>query len=101
MLLCCKLHRQGVIKLPECNVNGLSASKGGKKDPPIVQIEAVSCDLKDLGGVELIRVGSRESKASRVWNLLMDRYHYLGTGPLCGAQMRYLIKSPCYGWLGG
>ena len=96
-----RLHRQGIVKLPECNVNGLSAPKGAKKDPPIVQIEPVSCDLKDLGDVELIRVGSRESKASRVWNLLMDRYHYLGAGPLCGAQMRYLIKSPCYGWLGG
>jgi len=95
-----RLHRQGIVKLPECNVNGLSAPKGGKKDPPIVQIEPVRCNLKDLGGVELIRVGSRESKASRVWNALMDRYHYLGAGPLCGAQMRYLIKSP-YGWLGG
>ncbi|MCD6214907.1 MAG: IS4 family transposase [Candidatus Desulfofervidus sp.] len=95
-----RLHRQGIVKLPECNVNGLSAPKGGKKDPPIVQIEPVHCNLKDLGGVELIRVGSRESKASRVWNALMDRYHYLGAGPLCGAQMRYLIKSP-YGWLGG
>ena len=95
-----RLHRQGIVKLPECNVNGLSAPKGGKKDPPIVQIEPVRCNLKDLGGVELIRVGSRESKASRVWNALMNRYHYLGAGPLCGAQMRYLIKSP-YGWLGG
>ena len=95
-----RLHRQGIVKLPECNVNGLSAPKGGKKDLPIVQIEPVRCNLKDLGGVELIRVGSRESKASRVWNALMDRYHYLGAGPLCGAQMRYLIKSP-YGWLGG
>jgi len=96
-----RLHRQGIVKLPECNVNGLFAPKGGKKNPPIVQIEPVSCNLKDLGDVELIRVGSRESKASRVWNALMDRYHYLGAGPLCGAQMRYLIKSPCYGWLGG
>jgi len=96
-----RLHRQGIVKLPECNVNGLFAPKGGKKNPPIVQIEPVSCNLKDLGDVELIRVGSRESKTSRVWNALMDRYHYLGAGPLCGAQMRYLIKSPCYGWLGG
>ena len=31
----------------------------------------------------------------------MEGYHYLGCGPLCGAQMRYLIKSPCHGWLGG
>ena len=31
----------------------------------------------------------------------METYHYLGSGPLCGAQMRYLIKSRSFGWLGG
>jgi hypothetical protein len=31
----------------------------------------------------------------------MDRYHYLGSGPLCGAQMRYLIHSEKYGYVGG
>jgi len=49
----------------------------------------------------MIPIGSRESKASHVWNELMGKYHYLGAGPLCGAQMRYLIKSPSYGCLGG
>lgn len=24
----------------------------------------------------------------------------MGAGPLCGAQLRYLIRSPRYGWLG-
>jgi len=95
-----KLHRQGIVKLPECTVKGLFEPKK-ENNQPIEPIEPVSCDLKELGGVELIRVGSRKSKASRVWNALMDRYHYLGSGPLCGAQMRYLIKSPSYGWLGG
>ena len=31
----------------------------------------------------------------------MDAYHYLGAGPLCGAQIRYLVKSSSFGWLGG
>lgn len=96
-----KLHRQGIVKLPESTATGFSAPQKGMKDLPVVQIEPVSCVLKDLGDIELIRVRSPKSKASRVWNALMDRYHYLGAGPLCGAQMRYLIKSPCYGWLGG
>src|SRR5437899_4854070 len=30
----------------------------------------------------------------------MDRYHYLGPGPLCGAQRRYLIGSDKHGWIG-
>jgi hypothetical protein len=32
---------------------------------------------------------------------MMQRYHYLGAGPLCGAQMRYFIESEHYGILGG
>jgi hypothetical protein len=35
----------------------------------------------------------REKAASRLWNGLVDRYHYLGYSPLPGAQMRYLIES--------
>jgi hypothetical protein len=31
----------------------------------------------------------------------MNRYHYLGAGPLCGCQIRYLIRSQTQGWLGG
>ncbi|MCP4967706.1 MAG: DUF4338 domain-containing protein [bacterium] len=31
--------------------------------------------------------------ASRLWNGLIDRYHYLGYTPLPGAQVRYLIES--------
>ena len=95
-----KLHRQGVVNLPECAAKP-SFQPCPERQWPIEQIDSVSCNLRELGGVELIRIGSRESKTSRLWNVLMDRYHYLGSGPLCGAQIRYLIKSPCRGWLGG
>jgi len=30
----------------------------------------------------------------------MDRFHYLGKGPLCGAQIRYLVESSRHGWVG-
>ena len=95
-----KLHRKGIVTLPECNIKGLFQSRG-EKQQPIEEIEPVCCDVKELGDVELIRIGSRESKVSRLWKALMQRYHYLGAGPLCGAQMRYLIKSSSHGWLGG
>jgi len=95
-----KMHRQGVLELSECN-DKPSFQPRTEKKYSIGEIGTVCCDLRQLGGVELIRIDSRESKTSRVWNTLMESYHYLGCGPLCGAQMRYLIKSPCYGWLGG
>ncbi len=31
----------------------------------------------------------------------MEAHHELGSGPLCGAQLRYLIRSEHFGWLGG
>jgi hypothetical protein len=56
--------------------------------------------LPDIQPVELVLVGSGDSEASRTWNELMERYHYLGSGPLCGAQLRYLIGSEKHGWIG-
>jgi hypothetical protein len=53
-----------------------------------------------LGEISLVAISSRYSKASQIWNGLMERFHYLGKGPLCGAQIRYLIKSSEYGWIG-
>ena len=32
---------------------------------------------------------------------MMDECHYLGAGPLCGGQIRYLIKGAQGQWLGG
>jgi hypothetical protein len=32
---------------------------------------------------------------------MMGSYHYLGSGPLCGHQMKYLIESNRYGYVGG
>ena len=95
-----KMHRKRMITLPECTVE-YSFHSRTEREEPVERIDPVSCKLRELGRIELIRIASSDSKTSRLWNALMDRYHYLGRGPLCGAQMRYLIKSPCYGWLGG
>jgi hypothetical protein len=57
--------------------------------------------LRDFQPLELIVVDGANTDESRIWNNLMDRYHYLGSGPLCGAQLRYLIRSGKHGWLGG
>jgi hypothetical protein len=56
--------------------------------------------LKELGEIEIVVVSSRYSKSSRVWNELLERFHYLGKGPLCGAQIRYLVRSSQHGWVG-
>ena len=94
-----RLDRRGVIRL-----GPLTHQAPGRKrrefSEPIPTPEPIQCSLGELGGVELVKVNSAESQASRGWNELMERYHYLGAGPLCGAQLRYLIRSGKGEWLG-
>lgn len=95
-----KLHRQGHIQLPVGNP-AVPRRVAPAKCPKVVEsLKEIDCSFEQLGDVELIRV-SRWSSKSDIWNALMDRYHYLGAGPLCGAQMRYLIHSKEQGYLGG
>lgn len=95
-----KLHRKGLICLPEAGVFG-GKRKSRVEAEPIVEVAPSGGSLRDYQPVELIPIGSADSKVSRVWNDLMDRHHYLGSGPLCGAQLRYLIRSGKRGWMGG
>ena len=93
-----KLHRQGHLSLPEgCKKPGADR----KQEPEEVEITALECGLSELGQVALVRIGKSDRKLSRIWNGLMQRHHYLGSGSLCGAQVRYLIQSREHGWLGG
>lgn len=97
-----KLHRRGVLRLPPA-----AAGPARRPAPGVTPGRFMRCEpevrgpLKDVQPVEVIRVGSADSTASRVWNELMSRYHPLGAGPLCGAQIRYLLASHGHGWLGG
>ncbi|HKI86196.1 MAG TPA: IS4 family transposase [Thermoanaerobaculia bacterium] len=61
---------------------------------------AIRAALADLGGVVVRPVNSRDAEESRIWRSLLDQHHYLGSGPLCGAQIRYLIESAAYGIVG-
>ena len=98
------LAHKGAIRLPQ-------AAKGhaferptrpaGRMVPPGgLELPRVTAQLADLGPVEIVAVSSRYAETSRVWNDLMGTYHYLGAGPLCGAQIRYLVRCDRYGWLG-
>ena len=95
-----KLHRLGVIQLPV-----VEAFPGQRRPPDpgatLPAEEPVERKLAELQPISLVRVDSAGSRASRIWNDLMNQYHYLRAGPLCGAQLRYLIRSSHDGWLGG
>lgn len=92
-----KLERCGRIRLNEV------PAFNGKRKPRIVRTEEepkrIGCRLGKLQPIELVRVNDR--RQSQIWNELMERYHPLGSGPLCGAQLRYLIGGNNGEWLGG
>jgi len=93
-----KLHRLGVLDLPARDAT--YAFEKSRARSVAIDIPEVVCSLRDLGTVEVHPVTSRRSKTGMVWKSLMDRYHYLGSGPLCGAQMRYIVRCEKYGYLG-
>jgi hypothetical protein len=95
-----KLDRQGLIALPAAQESCFERSS---PEPSVAfrsQAPELRCALKELGEIRIVAVSSRYSQASRIWNDLMQRWHYLGKGPLCGAQRRYLVESSRQGWMG-
>lgn len=86
-----RLHRSGIIELPPprrkngkggCRIKYTTAGSAG---------QPIRGDLSGLGTIQLTRVAGR--RQSRLWNELIQRYHYLGYTPLPGAQVRYLIYA--------
>jgi hypothetical protein len=94
-----ELHRRKLIELRDCRDYTFQTHRPRPSELP--SLFNVECSLADLGPVELIPISSASSKNSRIWNALFDAYHYLRSGPLCGAQLRYLVWNKRFGWLGG
>ena len=92
-----EMHRRGVITLPPVKKRyPFQQARRPLAPPPIA---AVECSLAELGAVEIVRVTS--GILSALWRGMMDAHHYLKSGPLCGAQLRFLVRSEQYGWIGG
>ena len=92
---------RGQLTLPGPGVRNWTVAQGKRSTLSLPEIESLCCRLKTLGEIKLVFVETKNRPLSRLWNDLMETYHYLGSGPLCGAQMRYLIESSVYGWIGG
>lgn len=93
-----ELNRRGVIDFPVAK-ESYGFERSGRKSIDL-DVPKVDCSLRDLGEISVNCVTSRYCKESKVWFFLMDRCHYLGSGPICGAQIRYVIKSSRYGYVG-
>lgn len=98
-----KLERIGKLKLPAAHpFRNITGRPRAKVAPSSVEKEtSVTGNLRSMSPVTLEPITSGSTKASREWNDIMNRYHYLKAGPLCGAQIRYLIKAGNGKTLGG
>jgi hypothetical protein len=89
------LHRRKVLRLPQrdriCQ---------GKSHAPEVKLADVTGGVKGLGEVTVVPILSRHCRDSKIARALLERHHPLGAGTLRGAQMRYLVSSSRFGYLG-
>lgn len=84
-----ELERRGVIELPPARPVSFT-QPAARSARPTLDALALETTLAALGPIELLRVDSKAH--SRTWRALMV-HHPLGAGPLCGAQLRYLVRS--------
>ncbi len=94
-----ELERAGLIELPPARVQAPQSRVA--RETPALPNPRVGCPLDELGEVSLIAVTTQDATLSRLWNSLLEAHHPLGSGPLRGAQQRYLIHSERRDWLGG
>jgi hypothetical protein len=78
------LAAQGLILLPEIKNRFFQSHRQHE----LITITGVECRLEELGMVEIEKVTSLHKNTSRLWRDMMDTYHYLGSGHLCGSQIR-------------
>ena len=86
-----RMDRDGLIDLPP------SVRKKGRRQRRLALSAASNPREPVQGSVRalepLIFQRVEMGPLSSLWNELIQRYHYLGYRPLCGAQMRYLVWS--------
>jgi hypothetical protein len=93
-----KLERRGAIELPRARLVRFAAAESATALPP-TQWPQLKRPLSRLSGIKLVVLNGEKAHAC-LWRSMMQSQHPLGDGPLCGAQLKYLISSD-QGMLGG
>lgn len=95
-----KLEALGKIRLPTSR--GLPGERNAEPSALVTPFVAprFAGTLAELGRIELAPIEAG-TMASQQWREMFNLHHPLKSGPLCGAQQRYLIRSEQIGWLGG
>jgi hypothetical protein len=94
-----KLARRGFIELPAGQAVSFTKPTEASAPAPRDWL-AIETKLAELGRVWLVPVASGQAELSSTWWAMMKAHHPLGAGPLCGAQLRYLVACEA-GFVGG
>jgi hypothetical protein len=86
-----KLARRGMLELPPARSHSFARPTWAVARNGCWPI--VEKTLAELGPVWLVPVEGKQAALSRQWWALLQAHHPLGAGPLCGAQLRYLVAS--------
>lgn len=91
------LNKKGLIKLPKSKIN----YKRGSKIATVYTGDTSLINLLDLSKLNFTIASKSEDK--KLWNCLIEQYHYLKSSTIVGRQMKYLIyceERPvaCIGW---
>jgi hypothetical protein len=88
-----QLESRGLVKLPaQVNPFARPGKPMGSRAKGL-DLPPIRGSLRQLGPVELVLVGHRDSQVARQGRELLERYHPLGAR-LCGSQLRYVIRCP-------
>jgi hypothetical protein len=93
-----RLHSRGLIELPPPRRRirfGGSSFAATRLNVP-AKLEG---SVQELRKLELVLVNAKDRQRDLQWKQLVQRHHYLGYRPLCGAQLRYLIVCE-HGYVG-
>ena len=85
-----KLARRGDIDLPAAQAVSFAKPAEGLAAAPI-RWPVIEAPLAQLGRIWLVAVDRGQAALSSTWWAMMQAHHPLGGGPLCGAQLRYLV----------
>ena len=86
-----RMERDGWIQLPpprKGNGNGRHRPRVTLASDPGLPLDVPAGELGDL-----VLKPIHDRQDSRLWNELVERYHYLGYKPLPGAQLRYFVRA--------
>lgn len=86
-----RMEADGLVRLPAPLRRNGNAGRSPRRTPEGEPRGPLVTPAGDLVRLRLDLVESQRD--SRLWNELVDRYHYLGYKPLPGAQVRYFARS--------